>query len=154
MLAIEVCHSCEIAFAAVAVVVAPVFDDVAWWLVIDGLECPASLSVEDCEEFGTIEDSATHTCFLLAALAFDVLHDDAICHPVGVGIADYVALSVCGAVGCLADEFGSSVAVEVIDEELRVVCSGADVAAHVDAPEPFTCEFVAVEEHVAGVAFV
>ena len=61
-------------------------------------------------------------------------------------IADHPALAVDGAVGGLARHFGAAVAVEVVDDELRVVRAGADVPAEIDAPEARAVELVGVED--------
>ncbi len=52
----------------------------------------------------------------------------------------------------LDGHFGPAVAVEVIDDELGVVGAGADVGAHVQAPQQRAVQLVAVDQAAAGVA--
>ena len=52
--------------------------------------------------------------------------------PVGVGVADDLSSAVDGAVGGLADRSRPAVAVEVVDHELGVMGTFADVLAEVD----------------------
>ena len=70
---------------------------------------------------------------------------------VGGGIADDVPETIDRAVGGFAGDFGATVAVEIVDHELRVVRSGADVPPKVDPPEARAVQLVGIEENVAGV---
>jgi hypothetical protein len=66
--------------------------------------------------------------------------------PVGARVADDFAAAVRGAVGGLARDLGSAVAVEVVDHELRVVRALADVPAEADRPEQRAVEPVSLED--------
>ena len=61
------------------------------------------------------------------------------------------ACSVDGAGGCLAGYLGLAVAVEVIDHELGIVGSGADILAQIDAPQFGPVEFIAIEDYITCV---
>ena len=65
-------------------------------------------------------------------------------------VADDLSLPIDGAVSRLARHFRAPVAVEVVDDELRVVGAGPDVPAEIDPPEPCPVQLVGVEDHVAG----
>ena len=54
--------------------------------------------------------------------------------------------------GGLADELGTTVAIEVVDEELRVVGPGTDVLSQVDTPELGAVELVGIEVDIARLA--
>ena len=54
--------------------------------------------------------------------------------PVGIGVANHLALSVDGAIGRLHHQFSPSVAVEVVYHERLVMGTAADVMAQVDTP--------------------
>ena len=117
-LAVEIRDGGEEAVDAVAVGVAPVADRAARDDVGRGRQRGAGLAVEDGEELGPGQDVARRVA------------------PVGGGIADHGARAVNGAVRGLARDLGFAVAVEVVDDELRVVRARADVAAEVDPPQP------------------
>ena len=55
---------------------------------------------------------------------------------------------------CLADEFGMSVAVEVVDHELRVVGTGTDVFTQIDAPKFRAIQLKAVDDDITRIAVV
>ena len=45
------------------------------------------------------------------------------------GIADHAALAIAGAVGSLYHQFGTAVAIKVVDDEGRIVGTRADITA-------------------------
>ena len=65
--------------------------------------------------------------------------------PVGLGVADDVALTVNRSVGGLHHQFGFSVTIEVIHHHLRVMRTAADVVAQIDAPQPCAVKPVTVD---------
>ena len=69
---------------------------------------------------------------------------------VGLAVADHDAGGVDGAVSRLHDQLGPAVGVEVVQLGLGVVRPGADVHAHVDAPQLRAVELVGVEVDVPG----
>ena len=93
-----------------------------------GRERGAGAPVEDGEELGPAHDEAVGVAM------------------VGARIADDLPDAIDGAVGGLARDFGAAVAVEVVDDELRVVRALADVLPEVDAPEEGAVEPVGLED--------
>ena len=73
---------------------------------------------------------------------------------IGILVAQDGACGVSGAVSCLADEFRTAVAVEVIDHKLGVVGASANVASKVNSPKPLAAEFQAIDEYGSGIAVV
>ena len=71
---------------------------------------------------------------------------------VGGSSADVVPLAVLTAGGCLAYYLSLAVAVQVIHHELRIVGTGTDILAQVEAPHQDTLFLVAVYIDVAAVA--
>src|SRR5690606_26866980 len=67
--------------------------------------------------------------------------------PAVLGVAGHLRAG-----GGLEHGLGAAVAVEVVDQELGVVGTGADVDAQVDPPQQGAVELVGVEVGVAGVA--
>ena len=67
-----------------------------------------------------------------------------------------VAYDLAGPVDCavrsLGHHFRAAVTVKVVDHELGVVCSRADISSEVDSPESRAVELHAVDEGRAGVA--
>ena len=164
VVAVEVGDASEEAVATVAVVVSPVGRIASWRLIIDGSEGSASLSIEYGEKLWAIKDSSDDTRRLSCPFTLDGFVDSAIHDPVGIGIANHVPLSVGGAIGSFADEFCSSIAIEVIDEKLGVMGSSADVGTEVDTPKRGVGSwrlgvdgrgnFVTIDEDVSSEAFV
>ena len=133
-LSVEIRNRGEEAIDAVAVGVAPVADGAARHDVGSGGERVAVQAVEDGEELGARQDVAGGVA------------------PVGGRVADHRAGAIDRSVGGLAGDLRPAVAVEIVDDELRVVRAGADVAPEVDAPQPRAGQRVGVEIDVAGVA--
>ena len=71
---------------------------------------------------------------------------------VRIRVAYDLAGAVDGAVRSLGHHFRASVTVKVVDHELGVVCSRADISSEVDSPESRAVELHAVDEGRAGVA--
>ena len=138
--AVKVCDGGQVAVGTVGVavtpgaVLAPVGD------IVHRGHGGARTAVEDGQVFLARHDAAQRRALVLAV--------------VGVGIADDLAGPVDGRVGSLADEFCTAVAVQVIDDELRVVGACADVAAQVVPPQALAAELEAVDVNLAGIAVV
>ena len=127
MNAIEIGHGGKETVAAVGIPVAPCADIATRRQVIHRIHRPACLAVE----YGEILVPAHH-----AALERAV---------VGTAVTNDPPFAVLASIGGLADDFGLAVAVEVIDEELRVMRAGADVVAEVDTPLACTVKLITVE---------
>ena len=113
----QVAYCCQKAVGAVGAVVAPGGDVAPLRHVGLAVECAARETVENGEELGTIKDTSS----LIAV--------------VGQRVANDAPLAVAGAVGGVTHQLSPSVAVEIIDHELRVVSAGADITAEIDAPQ-------------------
>ncbi len=126
----------EIALGAVGVVIAPAVARSAVGHIADGLQGGARPSVKHRQVFGPFH----HTAIALGAhLAVA---------PVGRGVADGAPRAVDGAVGGLHHHLRPSVAVEVIGQDLGVVCPRTYVSSEVDAPQ--ACAVQAIAIHVDG----
>ena len=53
---------------------------------------------------------------------------------VGSSIADYISLSIDSSVGSLHNDFGASIAIEVVNHELGIVGACTNIMPHVDTP--------------------
>ena len=104
----------EVAFGAVAIVIAPATQVAPLGNVWLGVHDRAGESVEDAEILWPAQDAAYVATALVAAM-------------VGSRVTDDAAKSVARSVGSLHHQLGASVAVEVIDHELRIVGTGTDV---------------------------
>src|SRR5665647_1524433 len=133
-LPVEVGNPGEEPVDAVAVAVAPVGDVAPGRGVVDGVDGGTGLAVEDGEELRAGQD---------------VTGAGAV---VGVFVTDHLTHAVDRAVRGLDHDLGLAVAVEVEHEQLGVVRSGPDVAAHGDAPQLLALEGVGVDEDLTGVA--
>ena len=133
-LSVEVRNRGEEAVDAVAVGVPPVADGAARHDVRSGGERAAVQAVEDGEKLGARQDVAGGVA------------------PVGGRVADHIAGAVDRSIGGLAGDLRPAVAVQIVDDELRVMGAGADVAPEVDAPQPCPGQRVGVEIDRAGVA--
>ena len=88
--------------------------------------------------------------FYLLQISFGVGFDGGYpVSPVGIGVANHLALSVDGSVGSLHHQFCPSVTIEVVYHKRLEVGTAADVMAQVDTPEPCAVEPVAVYISVA-----
>ena len=118
-------------------------------IVPDGLQSATRFATEDGEELFSIYDMsiAVAEVLLVGCDAGDTVVDADFTHICPAGIL--------GAWSSFYHEFCLSVAIEIIDEERGVMCTCTDVLSHVDAPkllaDPFTYDFVAVEEGIASV---
>ena len=103
------------------------------------------LSVEDGQVFRSAEDATA----LIAVVSGVVGTADTL---VVSSLSNVAAGTVHGTRCRLADQLSTSVAVEVVDHELGVVCSGADVVTQADTPKHFTVlgQCVAVNEDGGG----
>ena len=171
--AVEIGHTRQETVGAVGILVAPVVEVAAFGDIGFGVEGTACETVEDGDVFVARQDTARHrtlavvvarpflttvkrTFFLRRHLAFSLsglgFHDTVTV--VGCCIADDVPDSVGSAVGGPDHQLRLAVAVEVVDHERHVMGTAADVAAHVDTPEPLAVETIAVEEGRTGEAVV
>ncbi len=116
-------------------------------IVPHGVQCLAGLALKDGEQFR----SRQYAPALVAIVGGIVQFTDG---AVGGRLTHWPTLPVHRTGRGLADHLRLAVTVEVVDEELGVVGSGADVLAQVDAPELGAIQLVAVEEHFAGIAVV
>ena len=73
---------------------------------------------------------------------------------VGCGIPDHFALSVDSPVRSLHDDLRTAVAIEIIYHELSVVRTCTDIVSHINTPEPFTCQSVAIEKDISSIAII
>ena len=71
-------------------------------------------------------------------------------HPVFAAVAYDLARAVNSSVAGLCDELSLAVAVEIGYAHLCVMLTGADISAHVYAPQLLTCEGVAVNIDISG----
>ena len=135
---VEISHSGKEAVGAVCISVAPSFDIAAWRNIFYRCHFSTCLAVENRYVFRARDNASVEIA------------------PVCAAVAENFALTVGGAVGSLADEFGFAVAIEIGNEELGIVCTRADVFAKVDTPFECAVEFVAIKvcracETVVGV---
>src|SRR5690606_8604814 len=70
---------------------------------------------------------------------------------VGSGVADYRAGTIDGTVGRAYGQFGFTVTVEVVHEELRIVGPGTDILAEIDAPQFGSVHFIGIQVYQAPV---
>ena len=131
---VEVRNRGEEAVDAVAVGVPPVADGAARHDVRSGGERVAVQAVEDGEKLGARQDVAGGVA------------------PVGGRVADHIASTIDRSIGGPAGDLRPAVAVQIVDDELRVMCAGADVRSEVDAPQACPGQRVGVEIDRAGVA--
>jgi hypothetical protein len=151
MAAVKVGHPGQEAVYAVAVVVAPIGAELggsgiviaghALGLVLHRGQFPARESLEDRQVFGTAE----HAPVAGAVVGQVVVRG-------GRPLAEIGSASIAGARSGAADDFRLPVAVEVVDHEVHIVGSGADVAAQVDTPEEGSIQTVGVQQGGTGVA--
>ena len=142
MWSVDICHGCEIALSTVAVFliglsrpVVPVlgpsslaaYATISVWIIIYGVQGFSRLSTEYREPFL----SAFHLAVGVAPVLGVVNRLDG---SVGSRLADEVAAAVLASRCRFAYHLCLTVAVEVIDEELGVVCSSPDVHSEIDAP--------------------
>ena len=69
-----------------------------------------------------------------------------------VRIANYYTETVDRSIGSLHGYLSFSVAIEIVNDELRVVSPGTNVSAKIDPPQPGAVQFVCVDIDVASVA--
>ncbi len=74
--------------------------------------------------------------------------------PVSLWIPQYFTLSVCGAIGCFAGNFGLTVTVQVINHKLGIMCSFADILTQIDSPQELSVQAVSLEFGLSGKAVV
>ena len=117
--AVKVGHACEVAFAAVAVAVAPlaVCADCAWRILLYGVNFGSGLAVEYGKIFGTGYDYAGMIVLVFLSVGLCAV---IVCH-FGIAEKHCFALSVNGTGSCLAYELSLAIAIEVVDHELGVV---------------------------------
>ena len=104
-------------------------------------------STRQAIEHGQIFLSAIDTSGRRAPVLFIVGSLDSV---VSSRLIHVVACTVLGAGSRLAHHLSQTVAIEVIDHELRVVGTGTDVHAEVDAPQLRTVELIAVDKDIVG----
>ena len=138
--AVQVGDGGQVAVGAVGVGVSPGAVLAAAGDIVHRGHGGAGTAVEDGQVLVALHDAAEGPAAVFAV--------------VGVGVADDLAGAVHGGVGGLADQLDTAVAVQVIDDELRVVGACADIAAQVDAPQALAAELEAVDVDLAGVAVV
>ena len=111
---------------------------------MNGTSC---LTVEHGEVFGSGEDASALVTIVGVVVS---LTDVSI-----VGSLGYItSCAVDGTWRRLADEFSMSVAVEVVDHELRVMGTGSDILTQIDAPKFRAIQLKAVDDDIASVAVV
>ena len=160
----EVCDGSEITLTAVAVTavvlkamtgIAPdertlgiaAETGVAVGIIEDGADGTAVGAAEDGEIFLSAVDAP------LAVAPVAVVVGSADDGVVG-GLVDVPPTAVAAPRCRLAHQFGTSVTVEIVDEKLRIVGSGADIRTEIDAPQSarltgrgLHIELIAVEDH-------
>nr|GEU28687.1 hypothetical protein [Tanacetum cinerariifolium] len=167
-LAVQISGAGQEAVGAVAVTIAPGVLELRGSRCIGiGMACrpvrfagqrAAGAAVEDGEKLGAFQDTALqwrhHGAVgqYLAAGAVGRRHFAALFAPVGMGVAQYLAGAVDGAVAGAHGQLGDAVAVVVVHLELRVVGAGADVFSEIDAPQALAVQRVGIEVHRSGVA--
>ncbi|MNC26291.1 hypothetical protein D3C75_744160 [compost metagenome] len=92
------------------------------------------MSVEQGEIFRTRQDIPAFVAVILRA------------------VADYGAFAVFRAVRRFDDDFGFTVAVQIIHHQLGIMRSRADVDTQIDSPEPRAVKFNGVDIDIAGIA--
>ena len=136
--AVEVSDSRVHTLAAVTVVILPCVlgcltcRDTSRNGKIYGIESTSGSALEESHELRTVKDG-TGTV-----------------HPVFAAVADDLARAVNSSVAGLCDELSLAVAVEIGYAHLCVMLTGADISAHVYAPQLLTCEGVAVNIDISG----
>ena len=162
LMTIEVAHSSQHAVAAIGIIVSPIGKVTAFGDVGLGIHGSACQTIEDRDVFGTRQDAARHgTSFTIVFAPFALGRRLLLVGSfgtavtiVGLRITDDIALSVDGTIGSLHHHFGTTITIEVIDDERHVVGTAADIDAHIDAPEQGAIEPIAVEERRTRVAIV
>ena len=134
MHAVKVGHRRKHAFAAVAVGVTPGIRNIALGPIVNRGHFFTRAPVEHSQVLVAAHNAAARRPVILAC------------------VANHLSLAVDRTVGSLHHDFGNSVAIEVVDHELRVMRTGADVLAEVDSPEAGAVKLHAVDKHRARIA--
>ena len=136
--AIEIACRCQVAFAAVTIVVAPValailtlhmLVDVSARHKINRRDCSAIRTTEHRQIFRSLEHKTVAVTVILRL------------------VANSFARTVNGTVSSLHNHFGLAVAIVVKHLELRVMSTCADVLAKVNAPQALTVELIGIDKH-------
>ena len=116
---------------------------VAVGIVGDGVDSSPGLSVEHGEILlSAVDTSGLSTPILGVVSGLDQF--------IGSHLIHIVTLSVLRPWSRLAHQLCASVAIKVVNHELRIVGTGTNVHAEVDTPKLCPVELIAVDEHVVG----
>ena len=142
LMPVEVTHSSQHTVAAVCIIVAPVGKVAALGDVGFGIHGSTCQTIEDRDVFGSGENAARHRAtfaiiFAPFALGRGLLLVGSFGTTVTIvclRVTNHLALSVDGAIRSLHHHLGTTIAIEVIYDEGHVVCTTANINAHIDAP--------------------
>ena len=153
---VEIAHSRQHAVGAVGIVVAPVGQVATLGHVGFGVHGATGQSVEHGDILIARQDATCHgapALVILAPLAFGLgvlgigRRTVAV---VGLGIANHAPCPIAGAVAGAHNQFSAPVAIQIIKDEGHVVGTAADIDTHINAPQAFAVQAVAVEDGGSG----
>ena len=116
---------------------------IAVWIVEDGVYSLARQSVE----YGEVLLSASN---LSVAIAMDGSIAGVLDNVFRSHLVHIVVLAVLGARSSLTHHLSKTVAVEVVDHELGIVCTSTYIRPQINAPKSFAAELVAVDEDIVS----
>ena len=114
---------------------------------MDGVDGIAILSTEHGEVFRSLHYASTGSAVVGVVVGMDY-------GGIGGSCCHVLPLAISGSRCCLANNFRLSIVVEVINEELGVVCPSPDVLAEIDAPQLPSIKLVSVDDDVACISVV
>ena len=149
---VQIANACQHAIAAIGIVVAPLFHFASLRNIGFCIHHLARQSVEHADIVRSCQN-ASHTrgtfFIILAPLAFRF---GTLCRCLRIGavvslcITYHMTFAVACTISGTDNKLRTSITIQVVDDEWHIMCTTADIDAHVYTPQQRTIQTVAVEE--------